>query len=44
MYFWQEWDALKSVKYVSAAHINHSLRLSQPRRRKPVNNFFFLYQ
>ena len=24
MYFCQEWDALKSVKYVSASHVNQS--------------------
>ena len=24
VYFFQKWDALKSVKYVSVAHVNHA--------------------
>jgi hypothetical protein len=28
-HFFPKWDALKSVKYVSAAHINHDRRFRQ---------------
>ena len=43
MYFWTELDALKSVKYVSAARINHVRAGSRSARRcRPLLNLSYI--
>jgi hypothetical protein len=43
-HFCEIWDALKSVKYVSAAHINHSRAFPSRGGASAVLNFSLLYQ
>ncbi len=39
MYFWREWDAIKSVKYVEAALVNHDGRLYRLAGLSVLKNF-----
>jgi hypothetical protein len=41
MYFSQEWDALKSVKYILAARINHAPALRSRGGARAHQNFPF---
>jgi len=39
MIYFHKWDALKSVKYVSAARINHARALSSRANARPSVSF-----
>jgi len=41
VYFWREWDALKSVKYIPAAHINHDRAFCSRASASPSYTFHF---